>query len=157
MPPSISDPSIEPQPLVHRRHWPADYYSSATPPPVLPRWASYGCGAAAVVVLVIVFAGGLYLSGGGFGQLMDFTFGMTLGEMRAMYTPEVTQAQKDAMERAIETLRTNVREGKASPASMQPTLQAIQKAIKEETLTPAEVEAITAATKKPAPPPIRIP
>ena len=157
MPPSISDPAAEPQPVANRRLWPADYYSSATPAPVLPRWASYGCGAAAVVVLAIVFAGGLYLSGGGFAQLMDFTFGMTLGEMRGMYTPEVTQAQKDAMEKAIETMRTNVREGKASPGSMQPTLQAIQKAIKDEKLTPAEVETITAATKKPAPPPIRIP
>jgi hypothetical protein len=157
MPPSISDPSAEPQTLPNRRHWPADYYSSATPEPVLPRWASYGCGAAAVLVLVGVFAGGLYLSGGGFAQLMDFTFGMTLGEMRAMYTPEVTPAQKQAMERAIETMRANVREGKASTASMQPTLQAIQKAIKDEKLTPAEVDAIIAATKKPAPPPIRVP
>ena len=156
MPPSISDSAAEPQTLTNPRRWPADYYSSATPEPVLPRWASYGCGGAAVLVLIVVFAGGLYLSGGGFAQLMDFTFGMTLGEMRAMYTPEVTQAQKDAMERAIETMRTNVREGKTSAAAMQPTLQAIQKAIKDEKLTPAEVEAITAATKKPAPPPIRI-
>ena len=157
MPPSISDPSIEPQPIPNRRHWPADYYSSATPEPVLPRWASYGCGAAAVLVLIVVFAGGLYLSGGGFAQLMDFTFGMTLGEMRGMYTAEVTPAQKDAMERAIETLRTNVREGKASAASMQPTLQAIQKATKDEKLTPAEVESITASTRRPPPAPMRIP
>lgn len=156
MPPSISDPSAEPQTVTNPRRWPADYYASATPEPVLPRWASYGCGAAAVVVLIVVFAGGLYLSGGGFAQLMDFTFGMTLGEMRGMYTPEVTQAQKDAMEKAIEAMRTNVREGKASAASMQPTLQAIQKAIKDEKLTPAEVEAITASTKKPEQPPMRI-
>lgn len=157
MPPSISDPAAEPQTLTNPRRWPADYYSSATPEPVLPRWASYGCGAAAVLVLIVVFAGGLYLSRGGFAQLMDFTFGMTLGEMRGMYTPEVTQAQKDAMEKAIETLRTNVREGRAGTTSLQPTLQAIQKGIKDEKLTPAEVEAITAATKKPAPPLLREP
>lgn len=157
MPPSISDPSVEPQPHSNRRQWPADYYASATPEPVLPRWASYGCGAAAVLVLVVLFAGGLYLNRGGFAQLMDFTFGMTLGDMRGMYTPEVTQAQKDAMERAIETMRTNVREGKAPAASMQPTLQTIQKAIRDDKLTPDEVEAITAATRRPPPPPMRIP
>jgi hypothetical protein len=151
MPPSISDPSAESPALANRRHWPADYYSSATPQPVLPRWASYGCGAAAVVVLLIVFAGGLYLSGGGFAQLMDLTFGMTLGEMRAMYTPEVTQSQKDAMERAVENLRASVREGKTSAGAMQPVLQAIQKATKDEKLTPAEVESITAAASKTAP------
>ena len=151
MPPSISDPSSEPRIPVTRRLWPAEYYASATPAPVLPRWAAYGCGAAAVLVLIVVFAGGLWLNSGGFAQLMDFTFAMSLGEMRGMYTPEVTPEQKDAMEREIETMRANVREKGISAGAMQPVLQTIQKAIKDEKLTPAEVDEITAAAKKTAP------
>ena len=153
MPPSISDPAAEPETPVSRRSWPADYYASATPQPVLPRWASYGCGAAAVLVLIVVFAGGLWLNRGGFGQLMDFTFGMSLGEMRGMYAKEVTQAQKDAMEAEIDAMRANARNRAIPPAAMQPVLQTIQKAIKDDKLTPAEVDEITAAARKTAPKP----
>jgi len=154
MPPSISDPSTEPAETSFRRTiWPADYYAGATPEAVLPRWTAYGCGAASVLILIVVFAGGVYLSGGGMAQLMDFSFGMTLGEMRGMYTPEVTKAQKDTLEKEIETMRANVRDGKTSVNNLQPVLQAIQKAIKDEKLTPAEVDQLTAATRKTAPKP----
>jgi len=151
MPPSISEPVIESQiPEKRRFHWPAEYYSSATPNPVLPRWASYGCGALSVVVLLIVFAGGAYLSGGGFVQLMDFSFGMTVGEMRGMYTPEVTKEQKDAMEREIESMRAGLRDGTIGAQRLQPVLRTIQKAIRDKKLTPAEVGDVTEAAKKTA-------
>ena len=154
MPPSISDPSTElPETSFRRTNWPADYYAGPTPEAVLPRWTAYGCGAVSVLILIVVFAGGVYLSGGGMAQLMDFSFGMTLGEMRGMYTPEVTKAQKDTLEKEIEAMRANVRDGKTSVNSLQPVLQSIQKAIKDEKLTPAEVDQLTAATRKTAPKP----
>lgn len=128
--------------------WPADYYSSATPKPVLPGWAPFGCGAASVIVLILVFAGGAFLATGGLLQLMDLTFGLTLGEMRGMYTPEVTASQKKALETEIETLRKNLREERMSAASIQPVLEAMRRATSDEKLNPKEMAAITEAAKK---------
>lgn len=153
MPPSISepfsDPASEPAPLPQRRfRWPSDYYSSATPEPILPQWAAYGCGAAAVVVLVIVFAGGAFLGGGGLHQFMDFALGMSLGEMRGMYTSEVTAAQKETLDKEMEAMRAGLRDKTIAVKSIQPVLQTMQKAVKDEKMTPSEVEQLTAAVRK---------
>jgi hypothetical protein len=128
--------------------WPADYYASETPKPVLPRWAAFGCGAASVFVLLIVFAGGAWLRSGGLVDFMDLVFGMSMGELRGMYTSEVTPAQKEALEREMEAMREQLRTRGIPVANVQPVLQTMQKAIKDEKLTPAEVDAITAAAKK---------
>jgi hypothetical protein len=149
MPPSISDTPGDPAPTPSPRFvWPADYYSSATPAPVLPRGGSYGCGAAAVVVLVIVFAGGAWLSSGGFTQFLDFAFGVTLGEMRGMYASDVTPAQKQTLEKEIETIRDEVRNGKVPVKNLQGLLQSMQKAMGDEKLTRAEVDELIAAAVK---------
>ncbi len=128
--------------------WPAEYYSGPTPSAVLPRWATFGCGAAAVLVLIVVFAGGAFLAGGGFVQMMDMVFGMTLGEMRGMYAADVAPAQKTALESEIEALRKNLREEKIAPAALDPVLQTMRRATSDEKLTPVEVRDITAAAKK---------
>lgn len=144
MPLSISDPSGTPgPPPSHPLRWPADYYASETPAPVLPSWTTYGCGAAAVAVLLLVFAGGAWLSRGGFAQFLDLAFGMSLGEMRGMYAPDVTALQKQQLETEIEALRENVRAGRLPPASLQRLLQTLQKTMSDEKLTGAEVGAIT--------------
>jgi len=153
MPPSISDPFSDPAsepatPPQRRFRWPADYYSSATPRPVLPQWATFGCGAAAVVVLIIVFAGGLFLGGGGLAQLMDFAMGMSLGEMRGMYTPDVTAAQKETLDREMEAMRVGLREKAIVVKDIQPVLQTMQKSIRDEKMTPAEVDQLTAVVRK---------
>jgi|SRR6185436_6574779 len=127
---------------------PCDYYSSASPERVLPAWAPYGCGAAAVLILILVFAGGAFLSRGGFAQAMDLVFGMTMGEMRGMYTAEVTPAQKKALEEEIETMRRLLREEKISVQSLQPVLKTIQKGTGDQKLSAHEVESIVAVTKK---------
>ena len=127
---------------------PCDYYSSASPERVLPAWAPYGCGAAALLILILVFAGGAFLSRGGFTQVMDLVFGMTMGEMRGMYTAEVTPAQKKALEDEIASMRKNLREEKISVQSLQPVLKTIQKATGDQKLSAKEIEGIVAATRK---------
>ncbi len=127
---------------------PADYYSSATPQRVLPEWAPYGCGGAALLVLIVVFAGGAYLSRGGFVQLMDLALGMTIGEMRGMYQKDVTAAQKQSLEREIETLRKSMREETISVQSLQPMLDEIRKATTDEKVNAREADAIAAAARK---------
>jgi hypothetical protein len=131
-----------------RIYRPADYYSSASPERVLPRWAPYGCGGASVLVLIIVFAGGAWLASGGFTQMMDLVFGMTMGEMRGMFAKDVTAAQKAALEREVESLRQNLRGEKVSVQKLQPLLEAIRKATDDKRVDRREVEWITALAKE---------
>ena len=126
---------------------PADYYSSATPTRAFPRWVSLGCGGAALVILIIVFAAGIYLSRGGFGEVVDLSFGMTMGELRGMFQPDVTAAQKTALENEIKALRENVRGG-AAVARLDPVLQAMKRSMKDRKVHAAEVEEITDAARK---------
>ena len=149
MPPSISDPAPAPESLPNRRFlWPAEYYATPTSQPVLPRWVSFGCGAASLAVIVLVFVGGAWLSSGGFAQFLDLAFGMSLGEMRGMYATDVTDAQKKTLEQEIETMRTNVRQHKLPPKNLQTVLQTMQKAMGDNKLTVAEVTSITEAARK---------
>ena len=155
MPPSISDPFSDPAsdpatPPQRRFRWPAEYYSTATPTALLPQWATFGCGAAAVVVLVIVFAGGLFLGSGGLSQFMDFALGQSLGEMRGMYTAEVSTTQKETLDREMEAMRVRLREKTIAVKDIQPVLQTMQKSIRDDKMTAAEVDQLTAAARKAA-------
>lgn len=127
---------------------PADYYSSATPERFLPSWAAYGCGAAAVVVLLIVFAGGAFLSRGGFVDFMDLVIGMSVAEMKGMYAADVTSGQKAALDKEIETMRTSLREQKVAVAALQPFLDALKKSTFDEKVTSAEASSLEEAAKR---------
>ena len=115
---------------------------------VLPRGVTFGCGAAALAVLILVFAGGAFMASGGIVQLMDLTFGMSMGELRGMYQSDVTDMQKKELEGAIASLRENVRTEKVPLSRLDPVLQTLRKGISDEKMTAAEVEALTAAANK---------
>lgn len=114
---------------------PAEYYSAPTPDPVLPRWASYGCGAASLVILAVIFIGGAYLSRGGFTDLMDLALGMSLGEMRGMYADDLAAGPKQSLENEIAEMRRNLREEKISVAHLQPFLNALRDVTRDDTVT----------------------
>jgi len=126
---------------------PADYYASATPDPVLPSWAAYGCGAAAVVVLLIVFAGGAWLARGGFTVLMDFAIGMSVAEMKGMYAADVTPAKKEALDKEVEAMRARLREEKIAIPALQPFLDAIRKTTKDSKVTGEEMKLLLEAAQ----------
>lgn len=128
--------------------WPADYYSGPSRPAVLPRGVTFGCGAASIVVLLLVFAGGAFLASGGVVQLMDLTLGMSMGDVRGMYTAQVTAPQKKELEDAIEELRGGLRNGKVTVAQLQPVLQTMRNGISDRKLSPDEVQALAAAARK---------
>ena len=128
--------------------WPADYYSGPSPAAVLPRGVTFGCGAASIAVLLIVFAGGAFMGSGGLVQFMDFALGMSMGDVRGMYAAEVTAAQKQELEGAIEELRAGLRDGKVSVPQLQPVLETMRKGISDRKLQPAEVQELTAAARK---------
>ncbi len=127
---------------------PADYYSTATPSALLPSWATYGCGALSGLILILVFAGGAFLSSGGMVDLMDMVFGMTLGEMRSIYTSDVTPSQKASLEAEIETLRRNVRDGRVTIQRLDPMLQSMRRAAADSKVSGAEVDEMIAAAKR---------
>jgi hypothetical protein len=145
----IETPPAEPQPKPasgFRR--PADYYSTPPPARALPTWVSFGCGGLSALIVVIVFAGGSYLASGGFIDLMDMMFGMTMGEMRGMYTADVSAAQKAELEQEIKSMREHLRDHQISVASIQPLLKTMQKATSDEKLHANEVGQIVAAVRK---------
>jgi hypothetical protein len=138
----------EPETNVERRFvWPAEYYSGPSPRAVLPRGVTFGCGAAAVVALLIVFGGGIFLARGGMADFMDLALGMSMGDLRGMYTAEVTPAQKAALDESIESLRKGLREGKVSVARLDPVFQNMRQAIADKKMTPREVETLTIAAR----------
>src|SRR5688572_29670698 len=96
--------------VIRRRSWPSDYYSTPTPPAVFPSWVSYGCGAISLLILGVIFAGGAWLSSGGFIDAMDFTIGMSMGELRGMYTDGVTADRKKSLDASVAAMRKNFRE-----------------------------------------------
>ncbi len=118
--------------------WPSDYYSLATPNRVLPQWAPFGCGAVAIVVLVIVFAGGAFLSSGGFTDFMDFAIGMSVSEMKGQYANDVSAAQKKSLDEEIERMRKNLREGRIALPAIQPFLELLRQAASDKKITVEE-------------------
>ena len=128
--------------------WPAEYYSGPSPVAVLPRGVTFGCGAASVVALLLVFAGGAFMASGGLVQLMDLTLGMSMADVRGMYTSDVTPAQKKELEDAIEQLRAGLRDKKVPVARLQPVLDTMRKGISDKKLNPSEVQALTAAARQ---------
>ena len=139
----------EPETIGKRRFvWPADYYSAPSPVAVLPRGVTFGCGAASVAVLLLVFAGGAFMASGGMVTFMDFALGMSMGDVRGMFAADVTPAQKTELEAAIEQMRAGLRSGKVSVAQLQPVMETMRKGISDKKLTPAEVHALTAAARK---------
>ncbi|HYK05898.1 MAG TPA: hypothetical protein VE974_29415 [Thermoanaerobaculia bacterium] len=128
--------------------WPADYYSSATPAPAVPSALTYGCGAASLLVLLVIFAGGAFVSGSGLSSFMDMALGMSLGEMRGMYAAEVTPARKQSLEAEVEKMREGLRGGKVSIVALQPFMQNLQGAITDRKVTAQEAALLEESARK---------
>jgi hypothetical protein len=128
--------------------WPADYYSAAAPKPVLPQWAPFGCGAAAVVVLILVFAGGAMISSGGFTTFMDFAIGMAVSEMKGQYAADVSADQKKSLDEEIKLMSKNLRESRVSIQAMQPFLQRLSAVSSDKKVTAAEAADLQAVARK---------
>jgi hypothetical protein len=139
----------EPETIRERRFaWPAEYYSGPSPVAVLPRGVTFGCGAASIVALLLVFAGGAFMASGGLVQLMDFALGMSMGDVRGMFTADVTTEQKAELESAIEQLRLGLRDGKVPVAHLQPVLETMREGVSDKKMSPSEVDALAAAARK---------
>ena len=124
---------------------PADYYSTPTgdAKPLFPRWVPYGCGTAAIVLLVVVFIGGVFAARGGMGQMFDFMFGSMQGEIDKMFTKDVTPAQRAAFDNEMKTMRDAVRQNRLPIDRLQPLLRTMRDVTSDEHVTPAEADQLT--------------
>jgi hypothetical protein len=124
---------------------PADYYSTpiGETKALFPRWVPYGCGAAAIVILIVVFIGGVFAVRGGMGQLLDMMFGSMQTEIDKMFTKDVSPAQKAAFEREMKTMRDTVRHNRLPVDRLQPLLRTMRDATSDEHVTPAEADELT--------------
>jgi len=124
---------------------PADYYSTPTgdAKPLFPRWVPYGCGAAAIVLLIAIFVSGVFAARGGMGQLFDFMFGSMQGEIDKMFTKDVTAAQKAAFDSEMKSMRDLVRQNRLPIDRLQPLLRTMREVTSDESVTPAEADQLT--------------
>lgn len=137
----------EPRPLPFRR--PADYYAAPLSEvrPIFPRWVAFGCGAASLVAVLVLFAGGAVAGGGKGGALFATLFSAMGDEIRGMFAKDVTAAQKAAFDAEMKTLRKNLADGKVSINHLQPLLQAIRDASADSSVTMGEAERLTRAAR----------
>jgi hypothetical protein len=136
-----------PRPLPFRR--PADYYAAPLSEvrPIFPPWVPYGCGAASLLVIVLLFVAGS-LAGSGTGSLIAALFGTMQDEIRGMFTREVTAAEKAAFDAEMKSLRGNLGAGRVSIDRLQPLLHAIRDASMDSKVTAEETVRLTDEARK---------
>jgi hypothetical protein len=141
-----------PPPSERAFRFPAHYYSSPVSEvrPVFPRWVPLGCGSLSAVVLVVLFVAGAFITGSKLGELVDLMLGTTLGELRTMYAPDVTAAQKSSFESEVKAMREGIRARKVPVQDVQPFLKAMQGAVSDKKVTPTELERLTKAAREAA-------
>jgi len=135
-------------PTPRRFLWPADYYAAPTVYPVVPPGAAYGCGGASLLVLLLIFVGGALVTSAGFAEFMDFTIGMSVGELRAQYAPDVSAARKESLDAEIDRMRAALREEKISIPTLQPFLNELRVVIADKKVTAAEAARLEETVRK---------
>ena len=144
-----ADSTTQPVDVTRPRRWPSDYYSAPLSEvrPIVPKWVPWGCGGAAILVLLIMFATGALLTGSRLSAAIDLLLGMSVGEMKGMYTSEVSDQQKAALDAEITRMREALQAGRISVQEVQPFLQTMQRAVGDDEVTPAEAEELTRAAR----------
>jgi hypothetical protein len=129
-------------PPENRAQMPAEYYSAPVDESkrIVPRGVLLGCGAAAAIGLLIIFAIGAFLASGGMATFLDFALGQTLGEVRGLYASDVSPAQKQTLEAELDALRKQVRDEKLPITRLSPVLTELQSSIKDRSVRSEEVE-----------------
>ena len=147
---NIDDPvgSLPPaEPTRRPFRFPAEYYCAPLSDvrPIFPRWVPVGCGSAAAVILLVMFAAGALFSGPRFGEVMDVVVGTSLGELRGMYAPDISPAEKQRFETEVEHMRQRLRAGTLPVKNLQPFIKEMQHVIADKRVTAEELDRLTAA------------
>ena len=127
--------------------FPSAYYSAPLSEvrPIFPKWVPYGCGTASAVLLLLLFGGGALLTGHRLSSFMDLFLGTSLGEVKGMYTPDITPAEKQRFDDEVKQMREALRADKVSVSELRPFLKAMQSAIADKKVTADELDQLTKA------------
>jgi len=126
---------------------PADYYAAPLSDvrPIFPRWVPFGCGAASLLVILVLFGAGAVAGSGKGGSIFAWMFATMQDEIRGSFTKEVSATQKAAFDVEMKTLRGNLDKGSVSIDRLQPLLRAIRDASIDSKVTPEEATQLTKA------------
>lgn len=128
---------------------PADYYSS---PPgsgkSVPAWVPLGCGGAGCLALVIMLAVGAFVGDQGATRVLTWMFERMEAETMPLVAADVPPDLKQALREEFRTLTAKLRREEVGLISVQPILQELQGAIRDQKLTREEVESLVASLRK---------
>lgn len=105
-----------------------------------------GCGIASAAFIVLLFAAGAWLSGGGASRLMGWALQMIHIDLGSMYAKDVTAAEKKAVDDELLALEHNVEQGKVAVTSVQGVMATLRPAISDQKLTRDEVQQLIKVT-----------
>jgi hypothetical protein len=150
MPTGNFDVSPSPETPPRARVLPAEYYEAPVDESrrLVPRWMVFGCGGAAALALLVMFASSFFVTKAGLGEMFDFMLSMTQSEAVRSYAADVPQASRAAYEAEVAAVRKDLKEGKLTPARLDPLLQELQSAMSDKLLRADEVERLTATAKQ---------
>lgn len=131
-------PEMAPAPAPPPFRLPAEYYAAPERVRAFPRAVPFGCGAAAALFLVVLFAAGALVSGDRGGRLMASLFGIMQSEIDGQFTKDVPAAQRAEFDAQFHQLRKRLETGRAKLATLQPFLEKMRDASMDEQITPEE-------------------
>lgn len=136
-------PEVTPEPPRFRR--PADYYAAPVQDvrPLFPRWVPFGCGAASIVLILVLAGVAAGVSSGVFGSVFDLMFSEMQGEIDKMMAPDVKPPQKAAFDSEMKSMRERVRNGSLKMDRMQPLMRVMREVVSDERVTSSEVDRLT--------------
>jgi len=128
---------------------PAEYYSSPASEirPLFPRGMRIGCGIASAAFLVLLFAGGAWLSGGGAGRMMAFALQLIQIDLGSMYAKDVGAEEKKSLDDELTALQRNVKEGNVPVSRVQGVMTTLRPAVSDKKLTREEVRQLVKAAR----------
>jgi len=126
---------------------PADYYSTPGSDlrPLLPRSVGTGCGWAALIFVMALFALGAFAPRS--GAILDMLFGKIQDDLTPHFTRDVTPAQKSAFAAEMATLRASAKAGTLKLDSTESFLHLATEVDADEKIDHAEVDKLIAALR----------
>lgn len=128
---------------------PADYYAAPVSEvrPIFPRGVPFGCGAASILAVAVLFIGGAVASGGKGGSIFAALFGAMATEIEGQFAKDVTAAQKKAFDDEMKALEKNLGDGKVSIDALQPLLHTIRDASGDNSVSGKETDQLIHAAR----------
>jgi len=111
--------------------------------PVFPKWVPYGCGAAAMFFVLLLFIGGAFAGKRGAGPLVDFFLGGMQTELTTAYAADASPQQRTSFESEYQKLRANARANRLDLAGVQKLLTSISEAQSDHKITGEELQRLT--------------